>query len=128
VRGGVLHAGGAARAGGACSSSPGASASGGGATGSSWAMGSSRQAVGGGGGGAGAAALSVDLPRALALLLDVARGMAYLHARWGRPSRAIDLRRIMLVPKLHCRKKPQRRWEGGGFGVCAMSVPELRRT
>ena len=31
---------------------------------------------------------SLDLPRALALLLDVARGMAYLHARsvgvWGR--------------------------------------------
>ena len=25
---------------------------------------------------------SLDLPRALRLLLDVARGMAYLHARW----------------------------------------------
>jgi hypothetical protein len=57
---------------------------GGGATGSSWATGSSRHAGGGGGGGAGAAALSVDLPRALVLLLDVARGMAYLHARCGR--------------------------------------------
>ena len=75
VRGGVLHSGGPP-------AGPAAPAAGSGGLLASAHTGSASGTGSAGAGSAGAAGGGApDLPRALCLLLDVARGMAYLHAR-----------------------------------------------